>query len=286
MPLRGRTRFHIAQVGSLERPVVANALGLAQVVQDAFDFDLHPGRIELPGERYQLPNGTYDLDKAVTEIAEIASLAKPLILFTSLPYGDREAAEEPDCAYFSDLDFDAGVAIVSTHLWDPSRHPAGLQPYVLVQLSSAVLSYLAGLDNAVDLGAIPGKRECQQPAIRQFADRLTVWRDHGNAFRRRIRDPGSRGRPFNRGIGDRNRSGIRKNHRHRTRGWPHLHELLFAAFDAQESNPLAVAGPSSPSRVRYAAPNEDASTSRKNQADYRPWTSVAVRLPKQCSDLD
>jgi hypothetical protein len=114
-------------------------------VQDAFDFDLHPGRIELPGERYQLPNGTYDLDKAVTEIAEIASLAKPLILFTSLPYGDREAAEEPDCAYFSDLDFDAGVAIVSTHLWDPSRHPAGLQPYVLVQLSSAVLSYLAGL---------------------------------------------------------------------------------------------------------------------------------------------
>lgn len=145
MIFRRKIKFHVAQLGDLDRPVVQNALGLAGLVQDAFEFELLPDRINIPGRRYQLQNGTFDLDAAVSKLSAIAKLPRPLILFTSKPYGDLATQHEADYAYFSDLAFSKGVGIVSTYLWDPTRNAGGLQPYVFMQLAHAILSYVGGL---------------------------------------------------------------------------------------------------------------------------------------------
>jgi hypothetical protein len=146
MLARQKTKFHVAQLGSLTRPPVENALGTAELVQDAFEFDLRRERVELPAGQFQLQNGGYDLDTAINEIAEVKQLPRPLILLTALPYGDRETGHEEDDFYFADLAFDDGVALVSTYLWDTHRPSAQLQPYILLMLSTAVFSRLANLE--------------------------------------------------------------------------------------------------------------------------------------------
>src|ERR1039458_1848869 len=135
MLLRKKLKYSVIQLGQLDRPQVENAVGLAQLVQDAFEFDFLAGRIDLTDEQYSLPNSGYDLDKAVAEIVVPKALPKPLILFTSLPYGDREYPNEPDCFYFSE-DYPGPLFLVSTYLWDKIQPDTGLQPYILMMLAS------------------------------------------------------------------------------------------------------------------------------------------------------
>jgi hypothetical protein len=152
MLLRQKLKYSVVQLGKLDRPQVQNAVGLAQLVQDAFEFDFLPGRIDLTDEQYRLPNSGYDLDKAIAEIVVPKALPNPLILFTSLPYGDREYPDEPDCFYFSE-DYPGPVFLVSTYLWDTVQPGTGLQPYILMMLASLVLGQLTELQYHTETAA-------------------------------------------------------------------------------------------------------------------------------------
>jgi hypothetical protein len=144
MLLRKKIKYYVAQLGQLDRPPVKNAVGLAQLVQEAFEFEFLADKIPLADEQYRLPNSGYDLDKAVAEIVMLESLPKPLILFTSLPYGDREYPHEPDGFYFSE-EYPDQLFLVSTYLWDALQPDTGLQPYVLMMLAALVLGQLTEL---------------------------------------------------------------------------------------------------------------------------------------------
>src|ERR1035438_2084001 len=167
MPRR-KTKFHVAQFGRLDRGLVENAVGLAELVQDAFEFDFLAETIDVPSERYRLSNSGYDLDKAVAEIVVPKGLPKPLILFTSLPYGDSAEPDEPDCFYFSE-DYPGAITLVSTYLWDTMQRAHGLQPYVLAMISCAVLSNLTELQyHAETDGCLFDYCNNVQDALRMF----------------------------------------------------------------------------------------------------------------------
>ena len=151
MFLRRKIRFHVGQLGSLDRGLVENAVGLAELVQDKFEFDFLHDKIDFPIEEYRLPNGGYDLEKAVAEIVTPKALPNPLILFTSLPYGDP-AEPEPDCFYFSG-DFPGEIYLVSTHWWDTLKHPGDLQPYILMMIACTVLGYVTELQYHTEIRA-------------------------------------------------------------------------------------------------------------------------------------
>jgi len=142
--LRRKIKFHVAQLGRLDRAQVQNIIGLAELVQVAFEFDFVADTIELPGDRYRLANSGYDLDKAVAEIVVPKGLPKPLILFTSLPYGDSAEPDEPDYFYFSE-DYPGPIFLVSTYLWDAVQHTVGLQPYILAMISCVILGHISDL---------------------------------------------------------------------------------------------------------------------------------------------
>jgi hypothetical protein len=144
MLFRKRLKVFVAQIGPLDRPKVENAVGLAQLVQNAFEIEFLTDRIDLPAEQYLLPNGGYDLDRAVGEIVLAKALPTPLILITSLPFGDREKATEPGCFYFSE-EYQGSVSLISTYLWTLLQPDAGLQRYVLMMISAAVLSHFTEL---------------------------------------------------------------------------------------------------------------------------------------------
>lgn len=99
------------------------------------------------------------------------------------------------------------------------------------------------VEDAINLSAIPGKRESVQLAAGQFAKPSAIGRDHGNAVRRRESDPIAGGGPLNHGIAVGDGSGISENFRTRARGRPYLCQLHFAGLAPQKGNPLAVGGP-------------------------------------------
>ena len=121
------------------------ALGQANQVQQGFRFDWGEA-INIDLERCRLPNGGYDLDAAAKETLQLKNLRKPVILLTSLPYGDRAHAGEEDFFFFSEHWADQGVAIISTHLWKQLATGRGMQVYLLMMLATEVFSNHTGLE--------------------------------------------------------------------------------------------------------------------------------------------
>src|ERR1700682_4902359 len=138
-----RTKFNVAQLGRLDRAQVWNAVGLAGLTQGAFEFIFLPDVIDVPNE-VRLANGGYDLDKVVAELIDRRVLPAPLILFTSLPYGDPANPDTPEDFYMSEK-YSHDTFLISTYWWDTLRHSEGLQPYVLMMLSTTALSHLTHL---------------------------------------------------------------------------------------------------------------------------------------------
>jgi hypothetical protein len=141
---RRRLKFFAAQIGPLDRPQVENTLGLAQLVQNAFEIDFLREKIDFPLEQYAFPNGAFDLDRAVHDIVLPKRFPTPLILITSLPFGDREKSNDANGLYFSE-EYPDSISLISTHLWSTLRPDAGLQSYILMMLSADILGRLTEL---------------------------------------------------------------------------------------------------------------------------------------------
>ena len=143
-----RFALTIGQIGSIDLAQLENSIGLANQVQTTFRFDLITKRNPISRRRYRLPNGGYDLDLAVKNLARTGRIKSPIALFTGLPYGDRDKAKEKDWFYFADyaLTSDPGLAIISTYLWEHLPGNRRLQPYILLSLAVLTLSTFAGLE--------------------------------------------------------------------------------------------------------------------------------------------
>lgn len=143
-----RIRFTVVQLSRLERTEIENALGLANQIQNAFDFDFYGRRFPLKPSEYRFPNSGWDLDRAVHAILKKKHhLPRPLLFLTSLPYSVTENRNKDRWFYFSEygLDNDLSVSIVSTYLWKSLPGCRPLQPYVLLSLAAVALSFCAGL---------------------------------------------------------------------------------------------------------------------------------------------
>lgn len=132
-------------MGRLNSPQVENVIGLANSCQSAFDFDgLHTPAFNI--DPYRLPNGAVDLDAASLALLRQASLSPPVIVLTQEPYGDSGSPNDPADVYFSGQPGREGVSIISTHLWSslPALRP--LQPYLLFEFATVILTACADLD--------------------------------------------------------------------------------------------------------------------------------------------
>jgi hypothetical protein len=84
--------FTVAPLGDLHSAEAYVAIVQANQVQRAFHFEFfHDSLVPVDKQRYRLPNSGYDLDAAVRQIWRKGKLPRPrpLILLTSLPYGER-----------------------------------------------------------------------------------------------------------------------------------------------------------------------------------------------------
>lgn len=140
--------FTVMQLGDLRAAEASLAIGQANQVQTAVYFDLRDTEIRLDRKRYRLSNATYDLDAAAAHLRATTAIPAPLILLTSVPYGDRAHRTDPDGIFFADYSVSGArdVAIISTFLWErlPGRRP--LQPYLLLGFATAILSHCAGIE--------------------------------------------------------------------------------------------------------------------------------------------
>lgn len=137
----------VAQIGRLNRAETKNALGLANLIQQAYHFEMYYPRFSLSQKRFKLANSGFDLDRAVYQLIQERSLPKPFVFVTSLPYGERERGRTKEAFIFSQHrpEFDPDISIISTYLWDRLPGTRRLQPYILYNLATAVLSKYAGL---------------------------------------------------------------------------------------------------------------------------------------------
>jgi hypothetical protein len=139
--------FTVAQIGLLSTAKTQNALGVANLAQRAFHFEMHSADFPLDRQRYKFPNRGFDLDSAVKDVIHKHHLPKPLLFVTSEPYGERESQTLKGAFIFGNHHprFDPEVSIISTYPWDhlPSSRP--LQPYILYSLATTVLSKRGGL---------------------------------------------------------------------------------------------------------------------------------------------
>jgi nucleoside 2-deoxyribosyltransferase len=142
-----QVQFKVFQLGQLSRSEADCALGLANLTQQAYRFELDPKIFPCEEKRYRLKNGAYDLDGAVKTLLRRARVARPVIFLTSLAYGDRSTEDDPDDGYFSSeaLEFDPEASIVSTHEWTKLPGERPLQPYILLSLAMIALSRCARL---------------------------------------------------------------------------------------------------------------------------------------------
>jgi hypothetical protein len=138
--------YTVVQFGSLRNSAeISLAMGLANQEQRSFHFDWGD-TLALDMGRYRLPNSGYDLEEAAKDAIQSVNLPRPVILLTSLPYGDREHGSEPEYFFFSNNEFDKGVSIISTYLWEQLPNQRGMHIYFLMMLATDMFSNYSGLE--------------------------------------------------------------------------------------------------------------------------------------------
>jgi len=127
---------------------VDNTLFLANQVQRSFHFELHNEVLPL-ADTYKLPNGGYELCEAAKSLLrsrKYNKLPRPLILLSSVPFGEYEHAQEPGWFFFySQDDYDPQVSIISTQPLEILPKMRTLQHYLLMMLATDILSRYADL---------------------------------------------------------------------------------------------------------------------------------------------
>jgi hypothetical protein len=134
---------------------VTNAAKLADDTQVSFQFDLSERAYPLNRERFRLPNGGFDLDKAVADLLRNGKCEAPIVFITSLPYGDREMRTRKDHFYFSGYNVaESDVSVISTYIWERLPGDRRLQPYLLRSLA------IDALFRRIDVGFHSETRGC------------------------------------------------------------------------------------------------------------------------------
>jgi len=141
-------KITVVQLGDLNRPETENAIGLANLIQRAFQFHMYERKFPIRGARYRLPNGGFDLDTAVAAILKREQVPMPVVFLTSIPYSDRSRGHEEGEYYFGEfaLGSNTSVNVVSTHLWSSLPGVRRLQPYLLLSFSTIALSLWGELE--------------------------------------------------------------------------------------------------------------------------------------------
>jgi nucleoside 2-deoxyribosyltransferase len=138
----------LGKLGTIDSARLENSVGLANQIQNTYNFDILSKHYSV-NRRFLLSNGAYDLDGAVRVLSRSGQIKKPIVLFTDLPYGDRQKSKDNEWLYFSDyaLKSDTDIAIISTYLWDNLPGNRDMERYIFLMLSTYVLSTYAGLEH-------------------------------------------------------------------------------------------------------------------------------------------
>jgi hypothetical protein len=139
--------MHVFEWGRANDAELSNAIGVANQVQDSFQFELHHEIIPLK-KRYKLQNGGYDLDRAASVLLRARKLPKPLILMTSLPYTDGEHCRQKDWFFFGDISLkeDPETAIISSYIWESFAPKRDLEKYILLMLATVAIDRVAKVE--------------------------------------------------------------------------------------------------------------------------------------------
>ena len=170
-----QTAITVVRLGrGLNSTEVENTLSLANNIQRAFHFKLYKEVLPL-ADTYKLPNGSYELcgaAKSLIHSRKYKNLPRPLILLSSVPFGDLEYAQEPGWFFFysQEQDYDPQVSIISTHPLEVLPKIRTLQHYLLMILATDILTKYA------DLGFHQESRGC----LFDYCDEL---KDIENCFR-------------------------------------------------------------------------------------------------------
>jgi len=116
---------------------------VANQVQSAFFFQLHPEIYPIDSRKYQLANSGYDLDNAILDLLKEKTIPEPAIFVTSLAYSTKEDGEKADCFYFSETSyrFADKKCVVSTYPWDHLDGKRDVERYILVTLADVITKY-------------------------------------------------------------------------------------------------------------------------------------------------
>ncbi|HEY0321111.1 MAG TPA: hypothetical protein VGC66_09175 [Pyrinomonadaceae bacterium] len=142
-----RLDFTLVQLGKLNRAEVINIAQLAERIQRAFGFKMHPERLPLNTSKYKLPNKSINLEAAAADLLQNSQLPRPIILLTSAPFGDQDYGRVPDYYFFSLIGTKANnhVSIISTYRWEHLPGIRRLQPYLFFEFARFALDWCADM---------------------------------------------------------------------------------------------------------------------------------------------
>jgi hypothetical protein len=135
-----RVDFTVVQFGDLKRAEAENSIGVAARAQSAFGFSMYPDRLDVDFERFRLPNNGVDLEAAAKEPLKRLKWPRPLVMLTSLPFGDPDYGKDPDYFFYSgDGINNEEAVIISTYVWEHLPGRRRLQTFLLYQLAYTAL---------------------------------------------------------------------------------------------------------------------------------------------------
>jgi hypothetical protein len=141
----------IIKIGKLETTYADMAILKANEYQKAFFFNLLRD-IELPLEDvYKLPNGGYDISKALRNLLKskkYKNLPRPIIFITDDPLGEKEHENDPEWFFFSSQEssWDNEITIISTQPLSVLPKNRTYEDYLLMMLSTYIYSNFIGLN--------------------------------------------------------------------------------------------------------------------------------------------
>lgn len=140
----------VAQIGPLETEELRRALFTVNKTQHPFFYDLLREKLPL-ADKYKLPNGGFDLCEVTEHLVcrtEYKNLPRPLVLISSVPFGELGHGDEEDFFFFysHEVDYDPDVSIISTFPWRRLAKSRSLHQYIFLMLAVDLLAKFCKLE--------------------------------------------------------------------------------------------------------------------------------------------
>jgi hypothetical protein len=151
---------NVIQLGRLKTSEVNQVLFLANQIQKTFIFDFKSDKNLILNDSFKLPNGGFDLCKAIKKNIRknrYNALSKPIIFLTEEPFGSPEHATEPGWFFFSsqENDYDKKISIISTQPLEALPKQRTLQSYLFMMFATFILTTYGELAFHSDLRGCP-----------------------------------------------------------------------------------------------------------------------------------